>query len=149
MHSAALGREVRQIDRLIGQYAESHRHPTNVAIHWVCVPIIVWCTLTLFWVIHPWLAVAGVLGSLVYYVRLSLPFALTMAVYAGLCLYSLTVVPNAGWIALGVFVVAWVFQFIGHQIEGKKPSFLEDLQFLLVGPVFLLGKLFRKLGLPY
>ncbi|MEM9303441.1 MAG: Mpo1-like protein, partial [Pseudomonadota bacterium] len=49
----------RPIDSLIAQYAESHRHPTNVAIHWVCVPIIVWCTLALAWIIHPWVAVAG------------------------------------------------------------------------------------------
>lgn len=149
MHSAALGREIRQIDRLIGQYAESHRHPTNIAIHWVCVPIIVWCTLTLFWVIHPAVAIAAVIGSLGYYARLSPTFAAVMALFAGACLWSLTVIPHAGWIALGVFVAAWIAQFIGHRIEGQKPSFLEDLQFLLIGPVFLLAKLFRKLGWRY
>lgn len=149
MHSAALGREIRQVDRLIGHYAESHRNPTNVAIHWVCVPIIVWCTLTLFWVIHPTVAVAAVLGSLVYYARLAPVFAVVMALFAGLCLWSLTLIPHAGWIALGIFVAAWIAQFIGHKIEGKKPSFLEDLQYLLVGPIFLLAKLFRKLGVRY
>lgn len=149
MHSAALGREIRPIDRLIGHYAESHRHPTNIAIHWVCVPIIVWCTLTLFWVIHPAAAVAAVLGSLIYYVRLAPVFAGVMALYSALCLISLTIIPHAGWIALGVFVAAWIAQFIGHQIEGKKPSFLEDLQYLLIGPVFLLAKLFRQYGWRY
>ncbi|MCB1587348.1 MAG: DUF962 domain-containing protein [Xanthomonadales bacterium] len=149
MHSAALGRDIRQVDRLIGHYAESHRHPTNVAIHWLCVPIIVWCALALLWTIHPWLAVGAVLGALVYYLRLSLTFALTMAIYAGLCLASLTVVPHAGWIALALFVITWALQFYGHHVEGKKPSFLEDLQYLLVGPIFLLAKLYRKLGIRY
>lgn len=149
MYSEALGREVRQVDRLIGHYAESHRHPSNVLIHWICVPIIVWCTLTLFWVIHPYLAVTASLFAIVYYARLSLSFTLAMALFAAACLYSLTVIPHAGWIALTLFIVTWVFQFIGHKIEGKKPSFLEDLQYLLVGPIFLLAKLFRRLGIPY
>ncbi|MCB1553594.1 MAG: DUF962 domain-containing protein [Xanthomonadales bacterium] len=149
MYSEALGREVRQVDRLIGHYAESHRHPSNVLIHWICVPIIVWCTLTLFWVIHPYLAAGASALAIVYYARLSLPFTLVMAAFAVACLASLTVLPHAGWIALALFVVTWVFQFIGHKIEGKKPSFFEDLQYLLVGPIFLLAKLFRRLGLPY
>jgi len=149
MYSQALGREIRRVDRLIGHYAESHRHPTNVLIHWICVPIIVWCTLALIHAIHPWLAYASYVGALVYYVRLSLPFAITMALFAGLCLASLSVVPHAAWIALALFVITWVLQFYGHHVEGKKPSFLEDLQYLLVGPLFLLAKAFRKLGLSY
>lgn len=149
MHSNALGREVRQVDRLIGHYAESHRHPTNVVIHWICVPIIVWCALALLWVIHPLLAASAAVFSLGYYLRLSWQFAAAMAAYAGLCLWTLTFVPYAGWVALVLFVVTWVFQFIGHNIEGKKPSFLEDLQYLLVGPIFLLGKLFRRIGVSY
>ena len=72
-----------------------------------------------------------------------------MAGFTAACLASFLVVPFLGWVALAVFVVAWVAQFIGHKIEGKKPSFLEDLQFLLVGPLFLLVKAFRKAGLPY
>lgn len=149
MHSAALGREIRQVDRLIGHYAESHRHPTNVTIHWICVPIIVWCTLALLWTIHPWVAVAAAAGSVLYYLRLSLPFTVAMSLYGALCLASLTVIPYAGWIALTLFVITWALQFYGHEVEGKKPSFLEDLQYLLVGPIFLLAKLFRKLGLSY
>lgn len=149
MHSAALGRDVRRVDRLIGHYAESHRHPTNITIHWICVPIIVWCTLALPWLIHPYLAVAAILGSLFYYARLSWPFTAVMAAFSLLCMASYPVVPYLGWVALSLFAITWVFQFIGHRIEGKKPSFLEDLQYLLVGPIFLLAKLFRKLGLAY
>lgn len=149
MYSTALGREIRLVDQLIGRYAESHRHPTNVLIHWLCVPLIVWSTLALLWSVHPWLAIGGSLGATVYYLRLSLSFTITMALFAAACLYSLTVVPNAGWIAMALFVITWAIQFIGHRIEGQKPSFIEDVQMLLVGPVFLLSKLFRRLGIPY
>lgn len=149
MYSNALGREVRHVDHLIGLYAESHRHPTNVTIHWICVPIIFWCTMALLWTIHPWVAVGGVLFSAGYYARLSWPFTITMTLFALLCLYAVSVIPHVGWVALAVFITAWVFQFIGHKIEGKKPSFLDDLQMLLVGPIFLLAKLFRRIGVQY
>lgn len=142
-------RERRRIDMLVGQYAESHRHPTNVVVHWVCVPLIVWCTLALMFVIHPWLCYAFSVFSLVYYARLSWPMTAVMALFSAAAIASFLVVPHLGWVALGVFVVTWVAQFIGHKIEGKKPSFLEDLQYLLVGPLFLLAKAFRKMGLRY
>ena len=142
-------REPRRIDVLIGQYAESHRHPTNVAVHWVCVPIIVWCTLALMFVIHPWLCYAVAAFSLVYYARLSRVMAAVMAAFTAASVASFFVVPHLGGVALAAFVITWVAQFIGHEIEGKKPSFLEDLQFLLVGPLFLLAKAFRKAGIVY
>lgn len=139
----------RRIDALVGQYAESHRHPTNVAVHWVCVPIIVWCTLALVFVAHPWLCYAAAALSLAYYARLSWPMAAVMAVFTAASIASFFVAPHLGWVALTAFVVTWVAQFIGHEIEGKKPSFLQDLQFLLVGPLFLLVKAFRKAGIAY
>jgi uncharacterized membrane protein YGL010W len=134
-----------RLQQLVGEYAESHRHPTNVTIHWICVPIIVWCTLALLFVLHPGVCYAAIAGSLVYYLRLSWKLAAVMAAFSALCVASFTVVPMLGWVALGVFVAAWIAQFIGHEIEGKKPSFLKDLQFLLVGPLFLLNKLFFRL----
>ena len=139
----------RRIDELVGQYAESHRNATNVVIHWICVPLIVWCTLALMFVIHPWLCYAFTAFSLVYYARLSLPMFAVMVVFSAICLASFFVVPYLGWVALAVFVTTWIAQFIGHEIEGKKPSFFTDLKFLLVGPLFLLSKLFRKLGVAY
>jgi uncharacterized membrane protein YGL010W len=139
----------RRIDVLVGQYAESHRHPTNVAVHWVCVPIIVWCTLALLFVLHPWLCYAAAALSLVYYARLSWSMAAVMALFAAVSIGSFFVVPHLGWVALAAFVVTWIAQFVGHEIEGKKPSFLQDLQFLLVGPLFLLVKAFRTAGLRY
>jgi uncharacterized membrane protein YGL010W len=141
--------QARPIDRLIGQYAESHRNPTNVLIHWICVPIIVWCVLALLWVVHPWAAYVAAALSLAWYIGQSPRLALVMAVFAGACLASLLFVPYPGWVALALFVITWVLQFIGHHIEGKKPSFLDDLRFLLVGPLFLLAKAFRKAGIAY
>jgi uncharacterized membrane protein YGL010W len=58
-------------------------------------------------------------------------------------------IPMLRWICLGVFVLAWIFQFVGHKIEGKKPSFLDDVKFLLIGPIWLLHFIFKKLGIPY
>ena len=46
-------------------------------------------------------------------------------------------------------MLAWIGQFIGHKIEGEKPSFFEDLQFLLIGPAWLLGAIYQKLGIRY
>lgn len=139
----------RRIEQLVGLYAESHRHPTNVAVHWVCVPIIVWCTLALLFTAHPWLCYAAIAASLVYYARLSWPMTAVMLGFSLLCVASFHFLPALLWWALGLFVLAWIAQFIGHQIEGRKPSFLQDLQFLLVGPLFLLAKAFRRLGLGY
>ncbi|MFO1493577.1 MAG: Mpo1-like protein [Lysobacterales bacterium] len=150
MHAVVEDRpSIRRIHRLIGQYAESHRHPTNVLIHWICVPIIVWCVLAFAWAVHPWLAYAGIAASLVYYVSLSLTMAALMLVYATLCVASLMLLPHTLPAAAILFVVTWIFQFIGHRIEGKKPSFIEDLQFLLVGPLFLLAKALRRARIGY
>lgn len=140
---------MRPIDRLIGQYAESHRHPTNVLIHWVCVPIIVWCVLALLYWLHPYAAYVGVAAGLVYYATLSLPMALAMLLFSAACLLSFAYVPYLLWVAIALFVITWIFQFIGHEIEGKKPSFLDDVRFLLIGPIFLLAKAFRKAGVAF
>ena len=56
---------------------------------------------------------------------------------------------NSWIIYLSIFVITWIFQFIGHKIEGKKPSFLKDLQFLLIGPIWLLHFILKKIGIPY
>jgi len=141
----------RRIDVLLDQYADSHRNPTNELIHVVCVPLIVFTLLGILWSIHPLLAWAAGLATLAWYGRLSLPFAagmlaLFLAMMGLLSLMPpLTVLP----LSIAIFVVAWIGQFIGHKIEGKKPSFLDDLRFLLVGPLFVLGFLYRRLHVAY
>jgi len=141
----------RTIDVLLARYAESHRDPTNEIIHCVCIPAIVFSLLGLLWAIHPVVALLMAAGALAYYVRLSLPFAIGMAALAAVVLGLLSAMPREIVLpaSIGVFVVAWVGQFVGHHIEGRKPSFLEDLRFLLIGPLFVLGLLYRRLHVAY
>lgn len=142
---------MRTIDTLLAKYSESHLNPTNEVIHFICVPVIVFTLLGLLWSIHWVVAVAVTLASLAYYARLSKPFAVGMALMSGLMLLILAALPDQAILPLSIaiFVLAWVGQFIGHQIEGKKPSFLEDLRFLLIGPLFVLSFLYRRLNLSY
>lgn len=144
-------RTARTIDRLLDQYADSHRHPTNELIHFVCVPVIVFTLLGILWSLHPALAVAACIGALGYYFRLSRPFALGMLLMSAAMLAVLALMPARTVLPLSIaiFVAAWIGQFIGHKIEGKKPSFFDDLRFLLIGPLFVLGFLYRRLHLAY
>ena len=141
----------RTIDTLLEQYGESHRNPTNELIHFVCVPVIVFTLLGILWSVHPAVALVACVAALVYYFRLSRPFALGMLLMSALMLAVLALMPPMTVLPLSIaiFVVAWIGQFIGHKIEGKKPSFLDDLRFLLIGPLFVLGFLYRRLNVAY
>jgi len=141
----------RNIDTLLAQYSESHRNPTNELIHFVCVPVIVFSLLGILWAIHPVVALAAVIGAMWYYLQLSKPFAVGMLAMSILMLAILAAMPPLTVLPLSIaiFAVAWIGQFIGHKIEGKKPSFLDDLRFLLIGPLFVLGFLYRRLNLAY
>jgi uncharacterized membrane protein YGL010W len=143
--------QARTIDVLLDQYSDSHRHPTNELIHFVCVPVIVFTLLGILWSVHPALAVAATLAALVYYFRLSPPFAFGMLLMSAVMLGVLALMPRYTVLPLSIaiFVVAWIGQFIGHKIEGKKPSFFDDLRFLLIGPLFVLGFLYRRLHVAY
>ena len=141
----------RQIDILLAKYAESHQNPTNELIHFVCIPAIVFSLLGILWAIHPVVALAVVLGSMIYYLKLSRPFAMGMGAMSLLMLALLALLPGMTVlpVSIAVFVVAWIGQFIGHKIEGKKPSFFDDLRFLLIGPLFVLSFLYRRMRLAY
>jgi uncharacterized membrane protein YGL010W len=143
--------QARDIHTLLSLYGESHRDPTNELIHIVCVPLIVFSLLGIIWAVHPIAAVLVVAASLWYYYQLSKPFALGMLAMSGVMLALLSLLPPATVLALSIaiFVLAWVGQFIGHQIEGKKPSFLDDLRFLLIGPLFVLSFLYRRLNVAF
>lgn len=147
-------------DQWFEQYGQSHRNPVNKTIHWVCIPLIVISLLGLLMAIPlrigpSWLNPATLLmaGALVWYATISLRLALGMLVVGSAMLVAasaLQALPVPLWSSsLAVFVLAWVGQFVGHQIEGKKPSFFEDVQFLLVGPLWLLGFVYRRLGIAY
>jgi len=135
----------RRIDELLNHYAQSHLHPTNERIHFAAIPLIMLSLIGLMFCLHPLVAYGFILASMVYYLRLSLPFAAAMTVWSAI---MLAVVQAMGeqrlYICLAIFVGAWVMQFIGHKIEGKKPSFFEDVQYLWIGPLFVLQPLMRK-----
>lgn len=143
--------EGRTIDLLLAHYAQSHQHPVNEKIHLICVPLIVWSALALIWRIHPLAAVICAGLCLGYYFHLSKGFAVGMALLLTGMLGMLLMLPMAMVLssAATVFVIAWIGQFIGHHIEGKKPSFFDDVRFLLIGPLFVLGFLYRRYHLPY
>jgi uncharacterized membrane protein YGL010W len=153
----------REVDRWLGNYSEDHRHPTNIVIHWICVPLIVWSAIAALWVlpVPAWLgrpgfwAGATMFFALAFYMRLSRPLGfgmLAVFVVLGLvteALYRILGARDLLWLAIGVFVVAWIAQFIGHHIEGRRPAFLTDLVYLLIGPAWLTAKVMRKLGIAY
>lgn len=158
---------MRKIDALLNEYGESHQNQTNKAIHWICVPSIFFSVVALIasipagWLAQifggstmvNWATVLLVL-LMVYYVSLSFPLAVGMLLFSIACLYLVKVIVSAVslplWqVALLIFVVAWVGQFYGHKIEGKKPSFFKDLQFLLIGPAWLMHFIYKKVGIAY
>jgi uncharacterized membrane protein YGL010W len=138
----------RRVDQLLAHYGDSHQHPTNELIHFTAIPLIMLSLVGLMYEMHPLVAYAFIAASMVYYARLSLVFFITMLAGSALML-ALVYAMGAQRLVLcaGIFLVAWIFQFIGHKLEGKKPSFLEDVQYLWVGPLFVLSKLFEKLGI--
>jgi uncharacterized membrane protein YGL010W len=151
----------RPVDRLLGNYSEDHRNETNQVIHWICVPFIVWTVIAALWTIPVpgtlfkpglWAGIAGV-AAVAYYFRLSRPLGIAMLVaFAAMMLVTHLLFVRIGalnllWTAIAVFVIAWIAQFIGHKFEGRRPSFLTDLVYLLVGPLWLMSKLFRRFGL--
>ena len=141
---------MRKVDELLARYGKSHRNPANKAIHWVCVPLITWSVLAALWGAAPIAAYVGIGMATVFYLWLSLPLAIGMLVVLAAMVYPLAALGGQVWlVAAAVFVAAWIGQFIGHAIEGRKPSFFEDVKFLLVGPAWLLSDLYRRLGIRY
>jgi uncharacterized membrane protein YGL010W len=155
---------MRSVSDWLDEYGSSHQHPTNKLLHWICVPPIVLAVMGLLWsvpvpagfaAISPWLNWASIaaLAAVLYYLALSVPLAAGVLVAFVLLLALtrwLTLLPWPLWLtALVIFVVAWIGQFIGHAIEGKRPSFFKDLQFLLIGPLWLLAAAYRRLSVRY
>lgn len=144
------GATMRKVDKLFARYAESHRDPVNKGIHWVCVPLITWSVIAMFWAWSPLAAYAFIALALVFYVWLSPAIAVGMLGVTAALVYPITLLgTHVLATAIAVFVLAWIGQFIGHRIEGRKPSFFEDVKFLLVGPAWLLSFVYRRFGIPY
>lgn len=157
---------MRKIDLLLAEYGESHRNATNKLIHWICVPLIFWTILgfisyiptpNIYLKYYGFLSVASFIALVlvtIFYFRLSWRIAVIM-IFIMLLMEHFVSLANVtfgtkSWIFyLSVFVITWILQFLGHKIEGKKPSFLKDLQFLLIGPIWLLSFILKKLGIRY
>ena len=141
---------MRKLDVLLNQYGETHQNPVNKAIHWVCVPLIMWSALAAMWIVSPIATCLFVALALVYYARMSPAMAVGMLAMAALMIIPVALLgENALLIAAVVFVLAWIGQFIGHAVEGRKPKFLQDLQFLLIGPAWILRFVYRGVGIRY
>ena len=153
---------MKTLDQWFEEYAVSHQNPKNKAIHYICVPAIFFSIVGLLMsipssflnsalrlnlpIIENWATVV-LIFVLFFYIRLSVSMAVKIAVFSILCLvvnyYIGQFVPLWAF-SIGVFAVAWIGQFYGHNIEGKKPSFLKDIQFLLIGPAWVAQNLFSK-----
>jgi uncharacterized membrane protein YGL010W len=159
---------MRRIDALLSEYGESHQNETNKAIHWICVPLIFLSVIGLIASIpsgivqkimgegNPYANWATVLLILiiVYYASLSVLLTIGMMLFSVACLMIVNMIVRIDiaplWlVSIIVFVVAWIGQFYGHKVEGKKPSFLKDIQFLLIGPAWLMHFVYKKIGIPY
>ena len=152
-------------DQWFAEYGASHQDHTNETIHWICVPIIFFSVMGLLWSLPvpaglaaaaPWFKWLHplILAALVFYFRLSVPLAFGLLGFISACYILLEcqaiLCPFPIWqSSLLLFVLAWIGQFIGHKIEGQKPSFFKDVVFLLIGPAWLMHFIYKKLRLEY
>ena len=155
---------MRTVRQWLDEYGASHQHPTNELLHWICVPPIVLTVIGFLWALP---VPAGLRAASIWFNWGTAAIALAVAYYtwlsprlaigATVALVALAAIvawlDSLAWplwlVCLTIFVVAWTGQFVGHAIEGKRPSFFKDLQFLLIGPLWLLSFLYRRAGLRY
>lgn len=135
----------------LSEYGESHQNEQNKRLHKICVPLIFWSVVALLWAwqLGPFRAIVPVaLIALVFYFRLGWKIAVFMLVQIALSAALASIIDrniaNVVWLAVCVFIFAWIGQFYGHKIEGKKPSFFQDLQFLLIGPIWVFRSFLEK-----
>ena len=154
---------MRTVNQWLEEYGESHKNETNKSIHWICVPAIFFSIVGLLYSIKlPWIidthtvnvAMIAILLITLYYLRLSIMLGIGMFIFGVICLFIAHLiekyVPAPLWIVcVIIFVLAWIGQFYGHHVEGKKPSFLKDIQFLLIGPMWLMSFIYRAIGIRY
>ena len=142
------------------EYGLYHKNKTNKIIHWICVPIIMFTLFGLLSLVNFSIYNINILQilivlSLFFYMRLSISLSIGMALISAVFYYIILLLETIDFfntkelllLYLLTFIVAWFGQFIGHKIEGKKPAFFKDLQFLLIGPVWLLSFIYNKLNI--
>ena len=154
---------MKTVPQWFAEYDESHQHETNKVFHWLGIPVIMFSLLGLLseaplpfvrWTPFINLGTLLIVLALTLYVRLSATLAAGMGLVSGLMVAGHIVLRHLNWlplwqVCLGLFVLGWLGQFAGHKIEGKKPSFFKDIQFLLIGPLWLLAAVYRRAGIQY
>jgi uncharacterized membrane protein YGL010W len=152
---------MKTIQQWLSEYAESHQDHTNKTIHWICVPAIFFSIICLLYGIKLPVAIAGIQINVamillalatIYYITLSRTLWIGLFLFAVLCIWLCSIIEQAGFIKLWllgiiIFAISWIVQFYGHKVEGKKPSFFKDVQFLLIGPAWLMSFVYKKLGI--
>lgn len=155
---------MRTVHQWLNEYGESHTNETNKLIHWICVPAIffsitglLYCIKFPFFVVKNLqlnVAMIALLLTTIYYITLSIKIGMGMLLFGIICLafcYAAeTFFPFPLWLlSIIIFVLAWMGQFYGHKVEGKKPSFFKDIQFLLIGPMWLMSFVYKKMGISF
>lgn len=152
---------MKPIQQWLSEYGESHQDHTNKLIHWICVPIIFFSIVGLLYSIKLPFAIGNISVNVAmiimvlaigYYFSLSRTLWVGLFLFAMLCLLGCYFIEKNDFLPLWqvsiiLFVLAWIGQFYGHKIEGKKPSFLKDIQFLLIGPAWLMSFIYKKMGI--
>ncbi|MAF79347.1 MAG: hypothetical protein CME60_14400 [Halobacteriovoraceae bacterium] len=146
---------MRTLEQWLDAYSKDHQNPTNKKIHHICVPLIMFSLLGLLWAIPTpsffklvpylnWSTLFSLL-ALFFYISLNIKVALIMLINVTIQYFLIIQLEKTPYLipsCVTIFILAWIGQFIGHKIEGQKPSFLTDLQFLLIGPLWVFQKLF-------
>lgn len=135
---------MKSITEWFAEYSESHQNPTNKQIHWLCVPAILFSIIGIIAHFSTLLTALLLVLTLVFYARLDLVLAVAMAALLVVMAWLIYTLPVGVGFYIAIFVIAWVGQFYGHKVEGKKPSFFKDLQFLLIGPVWCMDAYLSK-----
>lgn len=138
---------MKTMNQWFDEYSESHQNKTNKAIHWVCVPTILFSIIGILAHFSALLTALLLLLSFVFYAHLDLVLAVAMAALLVVMAWLIYTLPVGVGFYIGLFVLAWIGQFYGQKVEGKKPSFFKDLQFLLIGPVWCMDAYLGKLYL--
>lgn len=136
---------MKSITEWFDEYGESHQNPTNKQIHWLCVPAILFSIIGIIAHFSTLLTTLLLVLTLVFYARLDLVLAVAMAALLVVMAWLIYTLPVGVGFYIAIFVIAWVGQFYGHKVEGKKPSFFKDLQFLLIGPVWCMDAYLSKI----
>lgn len=146
-----------RLEKYLDQYSEVHQNKTNVLIHKFCVPAIMFSTIGILkalpvpytWPLWLDWSFFAIVGLLLFYAALrNLKVFLAMTCFLSLQVFILELLrPRFFLLCLLIFIIAWIFQFIGHKIEGKKPTFFQDFFFLLIGPIWVVRHFLNQMGM--